>query len=42
MVLKKDSVWLKDLMKDKKGSFEQAKKTPGETHNMLIDGNLRI
>ena len=40
-VLKKDSNWLNDLMKDKKWSFNHTD-TPGETHNIPIDVNLRI
>ena len=40
VVLKKDSDWLKDLMKDKKGLFKHTY-TPWETQNILIDRRLR-
>ena len=40
VVVKKDSVWLNNLMKDKKGPFKHTK-TPGKTHNISIEGNLQ-
>ena len=36
VVLRRDSDWLKDYMKDKKGPYKHTD-TPGDTHNMLID-----
>ena len=38
VVIKKDSVWLNDLMRDEKGPFKHII-IPGETHNMPIEGN---